>query len=381
MRICSSRPTVALGLILLAATPAAAQSVNDFSLPPNPSPTSTPPAQGPVDDSGVVPVGPRTIPSASPTRSSEARPGPAATSAATPATAPTQAPTARPGTAPAATSTLRPAPARSTAPAGQQQPTPQGTPAANGIADPVPTSANTPDISFPATPSAPTPTPAAEIVSASRGLALPDWRWLAAIGASLAAMGAGLLAWRRRGEAKVPPDIIRPTIGGAGEVAATEDLLRQLTVEVEAVRLARSMMAATLTYRLVVSNRATEAIRNVTIHGDLTSAHGQAPIGEQLATAQTALPALHTLEYLGAGQRKSLAGEMRLELGKVRPIRQGTVPIYIPLVRLTALTENTPVKAFTFVIGKASAVAGARMQPFRLDTPPQTFNEIDARPL
>lgn len=203
---------------------------------------------------------------------------------------------------------------------------------------------------------------------------------MAAIGAALAALLAGSLVWRRRAAKKAVPEIIRPDIGGTAPTSS-DDLLRYLKVEIDAVRLTRSMMAATLTYRLTLRNRAPEAIRGITLDGDLTSAHGQAPISEQLADTLTALPALHGIDHLGAGQSKSLTGELRLELKHVRPIRQGTVPIYVPLVRLKASAAGAEARAFTFVVGKASNMAGARLQPFRLDTPPQTFNEIDARPL
>lgn len=216
---------------------------------------------------------------------------------------------------------------------------------------------------------------------APAGSHLSDWWWIAAlVAAALAALG-GLLFWRRRVAARPVPEIVRPVVGEAGMAVTSDDPLRYLKVEIDAVRLARSMMAATLTYRVTLSNHSPEAIRTITLDGDLTTAHGGAPIGEQLADTLTALPALHTLDHLGAGQRKSFTGEIRLPLKDVRPIRQGNVPIYIPLLRLKASAAGAEPKAFTFVVGKAPDLAGARLQPFRLDTPPQTFNAIDARPL
>lgn len=202
--------------------------------------------------------------------------------------------------------------------------------------------------------------------------------------AALAALAVlGLAGWalsRRKRTAKVPQEIERPIVGGAS-AGAIDDPLRYLKIEVDAVRLSRSVMAATLSYRVTLSNRATEAMRNIVLDGDLTSAHGNAPVSEQLAEGATPLPALHTLDHLGAGQRKTFSGEMRLPLKDVRPIRQGNIPIYIPLVRLKASATGSEARAYTFVVGKASSMPGARLQPFRLDTPPQTFSEIDARPL
>jgi hypothetical protein len=364
-------PLLALGLTAFAA-PAAAQSVNDFQLPPNPSPSPTPRAQGPVDDSGVVPVAPRTIPTASPTRASPP--------ASAPSQSATQAPAPRPTAAPQAAATPRsPFAAQSQRPAASpaQQPAQDATGPAASLPTALP--------EFSASPAAPAPAPAVDGAPPASevpgGPLLPDWWWIAALVAAAIAAVAGLLLWRRRSAGQAVPEIVRPVVGDAGMATLSDDPLRYLKVEIDAVRLARSMMAATLTYRITLSNRASEAIRAIMLDGDLTSAHGAAPISEQLADTLTALPPLHTLDHLGAGQRKSFTGEIRLPLKDVRPIRQGNVPIYIPLLRLKASAAGAEPKAFTFVVGKAPDLAGARLQPFRLDTPPQTFNAIDARPL
>lgn len=213
--------------------------------------------------------------------------------------------------------------------------------------------------------------------------ALPKGWWIAALAALAAVVGAAaaaLLVRRQRRASRVAPPIALPSVASAAE-ATGEDPLRYLKVEIEAVRLSRSLMATTLTYRLALSNRSPFALRDIAIDGDLTSAHGQAPIVEQLADLQTELPLLHRLDHLGAGQRKSFSGELRLELKHVRPIRQGKIPIYVPLVRLRASVGAAHARSLTFVVGKVPDLAGARMQPFRLDTPPQSFTEIDARPL
>lgn len=366
-------PLLALGLSVLAASPAAAQSVNDFQLPPNPTPTPTPRAQGPVDDSGAVPVPPRPIPTAVPTA--------APTSAPTATPAPTSTPRAvlspSPSVRPAETPATRPV---ERAPADRSDPSiPLGTAA-------TPTgSATLPESparsAAPGLPSAANPGAAGGAEVPASGVTLPGWWWMAALGLALAALAGGLLLRRRAKAAVAPPAIVRPVVRGDSEREPDEDLLRYLKVEVDAVRLTRSMMAATLSYRLTLSNRAPEAIRHITLEGDLTSAHGAAPISEQLADSLTTLPSLHQLDHLGAGQRKSFTGEIRLPLKDVRPIRQGKVPIYVPLVRLKASATGAEAKAFTFVVGKAPPMAGARLQPFRLDSPPQTFNEIAARPL
>lgn len=379
MTIRTLLPLLALGLTALATAPAAAQSVNDFQLPPNPSPSPTPRAQGPVDDSGVVPVAPRPIPAATPTRT----PVPAGTPTAAPTPAPTtpvpttaqpllppRSPTPRP-TATAGSAlpgTLAP-PATGQAPTGQA-PTGQA-------AEPAATPTTNPGFDFSPPAGTGTAQPAAETPADAPWL--PAWWWIAvAAGVALVAATIALLVRRRRRGPVAPPEIVRPVVAGHGN--DTEgDPLRHLKIEIEAVRLSRSLMAATLTYRMTVSNRSRAAIRHLAVEGDLASAHGQAPLAEQMATGATALSALHTLDHLGAGQSKSFTGDLRLELRHVRPIRQGQVPIYIPLLRLKASAAQAGPRAYTFVVGKAPAMAGARLQPFRLDTPPQTFSEIGAR--
>lgn len=378
-----SLPLLALGLATLPAAPLAAQ---DFQLPPNPAPTPTPRVQGPVDDSGVVPVAPRPIPTA--TRS----PAPVQTSAPPPAPAPTATATPRPRAAtpqptpsPSRTATPTPAPRQDAPPSGAPlpaqtgQPLPQPGAGTAPVTDPATGSGigtGAPGFDLPSAPAPATPVPEATEGDSS----LPSWWWAAAL-AAIAALGlAGWVLSRRQRAPKAPPEIQRPVIGGAA-AGAIDDPLRYLKIEVDAVRLSRSVMAATLSYRVTLSNRATEAMRHIVLDGDLTSAHGNAPVSDQLADGSTTLPALHTLDHLGAGQRKTFTGEMRLPLKDVRPIRQGKVPIYIPLVRLKAMAAGAEPKAYTFVVGKTSNVAGARLQPFRLDTPPQTFSEIGARPL
>lgn len=373
MHISPHNPLLALSLAIClaqaAASPAAAQSVNDFQLPPNPTPSPTQRVQGPVDDSGVVPVAPRPIPTATPTRT----PVPSASPTATASPSPSETQPALPARSP----TPRPAATAGPALPGAVAPPVMGQSSAASPPETAAPPTGNPAFDVSPLPAATTAQPPADTpVDAP---AWPAWWWIAAAaGAVFVAAIVALLAWRRRRQQTAVPEIIRPAAAGAGN-DADGDPLRHLKIEIEAVRLSRSLMAATLTYRLTISNRSRVAIRNVALEGDLTSAHGQAALAEQLAEDAAMLPVLHSLDHLGAGQSKSFTGDLRLELRHVRPIRQGQVPIYIPLVRLRALATRAEARAYTFVVGKAPAMAGARLQPFRLDTPPQTFNEIGAR--
>ena len=209
---------------------------------------------------------------------------------------------------------------------------------------------------------------------------LADFWWIAAILAGIGAAVAALVFWRRR-KAAAPLLIEPPKVEPAGAAGAVGSDLTDLRVELEAVRVTRSMRNATLAYRLTLTNRGAQALRNLNIGGDLTSAHGRSPIAEQLADPAKDLPIIHAVEHLGAGQRKALTGELRLPLESVRLIRQGKVPIYVPLARIRVSDGKAEPRAFTFVVGKQPQPGVGRLQPFRLDTPPQGFSDVGARAL
>ncbi|MHA6334343.1 hypothetical protein ACXYL9_11745 [Qipengyuania sp. CAU 1752] len=376
-------PLLALGLAAAPAASVLAQSPGTFSLPPNPTPTPTPRVQGPVDDTGVVPRGPRVIPTASPT------PAPTATPTPTPTPTPTETqrprptatstiPAPRPGIAAPtpAPSPVRPTPAATASPS---EPRDEGSRPAPGQPD-APTA--TDPLPFPQNTAAPTEA-ATDILDEGESI---GWGWIIALLAVLGIAIAAFVSWRRRFGSVEAPQIVKPVVAPSGPAtgagaAALDDPMRFLKIELEPVRMSRSMMATTLTYRLTLSNRADVAMRGIVIAGDLTSAHGRAPIAEQMADGTTMLPDIHTLEHLGPGQSKILGGDIRLPLKDVRPIHQGNVPIIVPLARIKLAVAGGDPTPFTFVIGKRPAQLGGRLQPFRLDTPPQTYQDIDSRPL
>ena len=84
---------------------------------------------------------------------------------------------------------------------------------------------------------------------------------------------------------------------------------------------------------------------------------------------------------LEPGQRSVLQGELRLPLREVRAIRQGSVPVFVPLLRLTVRAANLEPQAHTYVIGTRNAQKGARPNPFRLDEPPRTYAQLTTRAL
>ncbi len=356
-------------LALCAAMPLAAQSVQDFQLPPEEEDTQTPQAQGPVDtESGNLPATPRVIetPSTQPTR--------------TPQRVETVQPL--PTTTAAGTTTRPPAPAPRQPDLGpQRQPKPIRTTPPRLPLDPgetvpmVPEEVPTTEPTLPTIEAAPTqPTQSPEPASEARSADAGDWTWpLVGVGV-LALLGIGYLLSRRRGSA-IPAQIERPIVGGPATIAPD-----QLKVLAEPIKLTRSVMNATLHYRVSLMNRAPQAISNVTVGADLVSAHGQLPVEQQVASASQPLEARHTFDRIAPGQSVRYDGQIIVPIAQVRAIRQGNAALFVPLLRLRVDGASAEPLVKTFVVG-AGIPGGGRVMPFRFDEGPRSWEPIAARAL
>lgn len=365
----------AAGSVALPAT-VSAQSVQDFQLPPNPSPTPTPTVQGPVDVENGVPAVPRPIVTPVPTPA--ARPTPTPTPAPSPV--PSPAPTPRPRATPTAT-----VPANSEAPAAPPSlPTPET--GATASPEPTPTGSQalpgetaTPSFDTPPAPTVPAPETASENAS-TEGERTPAWWWLAGLGllALLALLAAAAVWWRRRSPAplRIEPPVVRKDSGPA--LAAPR---AALTLRPEAIRLSRSVMAATLTYRLTVLNRGTEALTDVVIEADLGSASGDRPVEEQVAMAATAREPRHTMPRLAPGQSARFEGKLQLQLSEAGVLRQGNTPLLVPLLRLRTTAQGIEPQAQTLAIGQQGTGGSTRLKPFRLDEGPRGYEPLAQRML
>lgn len=355
-----------LALALALPAPVLAQSVQDFQLPPAPTPTSNPQVEGPVDtESGPVPVRPRAIPTARPTqRPAITLPAPAPTATPTAVRSPATQTTGRrasPAQPRAAATTEAP-------PIAPRETAPIEPPAATGV----PTSAA--PLPLPSlSPGAPSDSsPALEEAPAGY------WPWLAGLAALL--LGAiGLWAWRRRRDS-LPPPAIEPPLARSAPAAASAAPGQPLTLRAEAVKLTRSFAFATLDYRLTLTNRTGQAISGLAIAGDLVSAHGGAPMEEQVALATTDLPARHAIARLAPGQSQQLTGQVQLPIGTAQVIRQGRLPLLVPLLRVRVDGAGAEPLVRTFVIGQG-VPDGGRLQPFRLDEGPRSYQPIAQREL
>ena len=351
-----------VALVLAAPAGLAAQSVQDFQLPPNPTPTPSPNVQGPVDSEGVAPVRPRVI--ATPT------PAPAPSATAQPVPTPTPSTTATPrSTAPQPAAPRVSAQPRSLPTEQERLPLDPGE-TAPIVPAPVPTGDATPVPTPSATSSAPVATRAAE--ESAEGI---DWLWPAMGGGLLALLGLGYFVAQRRRNAP-PPEIERPMVTRASGKAAPHEI----QISAEAIKLTRSVMNATLHYRVSLLNRSSGALKDVDLGADIVSAHGGLPVEQQVASTAQPLEKRHSFGRIAPGQSVRFEGQLTIPLSQARVIRQGNAALFVPLlrVRLDGASEEPLVKTFVVGLGVPN---GGRVMPFRIDEGPRSYEPIAARAL
>ncbi|WBY17650.1 hypothetical protein PF049_05750 [Erythrobacteraceae bacterium WH01K] len=418
-------------IAFFAASPLLAQQANEFDLEtttPRPSATTGAQVQGPVDDSGIVPVGPRRIgPSPTPTATATPGPRPVPTAAPSPSPAPRQQ----------APSVSQPRQAAQPSQAGEQattatasrpepdaaSPIPQASepvPSGQSATDPIPSSGETPpsqsdtDAAIPGL--SPVPTGSSEI-SAQAATGDAYWWWvLAALVAAIAAV-AGFAFYKRRQpvaitggagtasrglmkaatprpnaeappaemagpETASPPASARtatpapvaPPIGAGSPVAP-------LGLETHVVRMQRSMMGLTVTARVAVTNRGSKAITNAVLQGDLVGANNGEPLGQQLASAAAELDQIEALGTIEPGERREVTANVRIDLNSLKGIRQGGSVVYVPLLRLRFSGDGTKPLASTVMVGHPPAQHGGKPTPFPAQAAPQIYDNVVGRAL
>lgn len=350
---------LALGLFAAPLSVAAQQSPQDFTLP-EPTPSNTPVPQGPVDDTGIIPVGPRVIPTATPTPTAVPTTAPIPAPAASPTAAPTRTPAS---STPPATGAARPA-APSPVPALQEPAVTVDQPAATGS-----------PLDLPALPGAEagTATPLPPVMDdAATPAGERAFPWVYAIGGILAllALAAGWAVWRRRRENTPPPAIKRPVVDAALDQVGSSALPPRYDVSFEVEGITRSLMAVMVAGRIVVKNRGERAIRDVALLAELTSAHHPS------AKTPGNLHQIGTIERIGPHQSHREKINLRLPLDQVAGMRRDGVPFFVPLLRLEAAVEGTDPQRLDLVLGTLPPGAGHKLQPLRLDGPPGAYEHL-----
>ena len=381
----------------LVATPG---SVRDFQLQPAPTPTATPQVQGPVDVEGT-PVAPRVIPrpapSPAPSPSESVSPAPAQTSPVRTAPADTPRTATSPSRrAPAERPTPRVQPTASTGqqPALQPEPTPSAD--TSDTAQPSFTPGQLPSAALPDAAGLPAPDP--DTASDESGGGWLGWIVLI-FGLTLLGLG-GLFFWRRRQtSADAVPQIERPTVkqtpepsGSVSLASAAADVQpaavapaefssakSKFQAKVEAQSLSRSVMNATLVYRLELQNLGSAKIEDISVYADVVSAHGKSPIGEQLADENSKLAFAAFVADVKSRDAHEVKGEFRLPLGQIKTIAQGSAKLFVPLLRIRIESEHVDTIIHTFVIGMKPEGGKGKLLPFRLDEMAQTYRNIGLR--
>ena len=359
-------------LALFAAVPMAAhaQSVSDFTLEPAPTATATPQPQGPADTRNGVEIRPRSVNTPTPIPSPVVTPIPSPR----PSIVPSEPVTRTEGLVPDAPPTNRPNTATPSPRPSQPVDGPASQPEATG--DPAPASA-TPPVS---TPAAVDPVPDLPAVNAAPGGDEEAFPWLpvGVAAALLALLAVGGFFWRRRRDTQVP-EIERPTVSHASaSLPATMSDAVHLSVDYD--KLIRSAAYATLKYRITLVNRTDSPLTDVSVGADLVSAHAGAPMEEQVASGSTTLETRHELPRIAPRQSVSLQGQVQLPLAGAHIIRQGRFPLLVPLMRVRGNGPCEGALVKTMVIGQG-APGGGRVQPFRLDEGPRSYEPIAQREL
>lgn len=140
----------------------------------------------------------------------------------------------------------------------------------------------------------------------------------------------------------------------------------RLDLGLEIVGGSRSLMMFSIDFRLDIANRSDSAVRDLNVLGQLVCAQRggsqAAPIaGRQLITE---------LDRVGPQQSCRISGQLQLPLNEVKTIRQGSKPLFIPLLHLTIEVPRQPEMNRSFVIGNPSASSQNRVHPLPLDGPP-----------
>jgi hypothetical protein len=340
---------IAASAIATLAAPLAGQSPpGSFSLP-TPSPTPTPAPQGPADERSGIEIPPRPI--------GEPRPSPAPTPAISPA--PLPSPVTIP--APAATASPRPSPAPA-----QTTPSPATeVPAAPVVAPEDPAETAPLDDpgdaqSFPAETDVPAST-------ALGGSILPD-SWVLAAGlAALALLLAAVLALlRRRRRHARPLQLAAPAKPAVPAEQNRANEPARIDWQLDIISATRSLMMFTLEYRLELANRSDRGINDVRLAARLACAQRGTGNAPPAGTAQD----LQTIPRIGAQQSRSITGTLRLAVADIAALRQGSTPMFVPLIHVTLEGDAISQVTRTYVVGTQSSASVGRLQPILLDTPP-----------
>ncbi|MDN3645995.1 hypothetical protein QWY75_07235 [Pontixanthobacter aestiaquae] len=167
-----------------------------------------------------------------------------------------------------------------------------------------------------------------------------------------------------------------PLVAGLDTPASTKSTLQ---IKAQALTLSRSLMNATISYRLELMNLQNQPLSEISIKADMVTAHGRAPVSEQVADTQTELAETAFIAAIEGRGTHEVKGSFSLPVNAIRPITQRGATLYVPLLRLRVEAPEVEPIICTFVVGIKPPERGAKLQPFRLDEMAQTYRNIGLR--
>jgi hypothetical protein len=200
---------------------------------------------------------------------------------------------------------------------------------------------------------------------------LPAW-WPYAAGGlgALAVLGSGLLAWRLR-----KPRVLRLAAPAAAAEPVAGETETQLDLSLEITSATRSLMRFALGYRLTIANRSPRALLDLSLATQIACARASAGQGPSAGAAQ----GIGRIGRIGPHQMQSITGEVHLPLAAIQPLRQGSTPLFIPLVHVTLEGEGLRALTRSFVVGPPSA--SGRVHPIALEGGPGGIAGLVAQPI
>ncbi len=163
------------------------------------------------------------------------------------------------------------------------------------------------------------------------------------------------------------------------EAAPIPSAPARIDIDIEIVRATRSVMNFTLDYRLNLANRTPNAVRDVSISAILTSAQSGAAPGSTALGFDRPQPVI--IPRIGPNKTHSESGQVQLPTSKLQVMRQGNVPLFVPLLQITVIQGNGEPVTRHYVVGQPSTASAARLQPIPLNTPPGGIPGLRVREL
>ena len=151
----------------------------------------------------------------------------------------------------------------------------------------------------------------------------------------------------------------------------------RLALSIQITSATRSVMQFALDLRLTIANRSDQAVRDLSVSAQLASAQRGGSNAPSFALGQ----ALSDVARIGPQQSHTLAASLQLPMVDVRMLRQGSVPVFIPLLHVTIEGAGARARTTSFVIGTPSGSSKSRLHPIALDTAPGAIKGLLANPI